>query len=146
MSTYCITSAEQLSNLWKGVYKEKGRIDWSEMLLYYAEDIFFKDSIQEIRGMNEFSAMTARLAKRSRDLEYRIHNAVMEGPIIFVEWEMVISYKKYPTSSIYGSSRLTLRDGKIIEQRDYYDLWGDIFDNIWFIKKGYRRFMKKRFG
>ncbi len=116
------------------------------MLLYYHDDIFFKDSIQEIRGMREFSAMTDRLAKRSRDLEYRIHNTVMDGNIIFVEWEMVLSYKKYPKSSIYGSSRITLKDGKIIEQRDYYDLWGDIFDNIQFIRKGYRRFMKKRFG
>ena len=38
------------------------------------------------------------------------------------------------------------KDGKIIAQRDYYDLWGDIFDNIKFIAISYRRFMKKRFG
>jgi len=61
-------------------------------------------------------------------------------------WEMIISYKKYPKTSIFGVSRTTLKDGKIIEQRDYYDLWGDIFDNIKFFRRGYRRFMRKRFG
>jgi hypothetical protein len=75
-----------------------------------------------------------------------IHHATMDGDLVFVEWEMVISYKKFPTSSLYGASRITLREGKIIEQRDYYDLWGDIIDNIPFLNKGYRRFMKKRFG
>ena len=35
---------------------------------------------------------------------------------------------------------------KIIKQRDYYDLWGDILDNIPRIGKMYRKFMKKKFG
>ena len=141
-----ITSVSQLCDLWKGVYRGKDGVDWSGLLPYYDEDILFKDSIQEIRGIADFAAMTERLARRSRDLKYVIHCALMEGNLIFVEWEMVISYKKYPTSSVYGTSRITLRDGKIIEQRDYYDLWGDIIDNIPFLRRGYRRFMKKRFG
>jgi len=146
LDEYKITSVPQLCDLWKGVYRGKDGVDWSGLLPYYDEDIVFKDSIQEIRGMADFAAMTERLARRSRDLKYVIHCALMEGNLIFVEWEMVISYKKYPTSSVYGTSRITLREGKIIEQRDYYDLWGDIIDNIPFLKKGYRRFMKKRFG
>jgi limonene-1,2-epoxide hydrolase len=141
-----ITSVSQLCDLWKGVYRGKEGVDWSGLLPYYDEDILFKDSIQEIRGITEFAAMTERLAKRSRDLQYVIHSATMEGDLVFVEWEMVISYKKFPTASLYGASRITLREGKIIEQRDYYDLWGDIIDNIPFLNKGYRRFMKKRFG
>jgi hypothetical protein len=60
---------------------------------------------------------------------------------------MTISFKKNPSSVLYGSSRLTLNnEGKIIEQRDYYDLWGDIFDNIPRFGKVYRRFMKRKFG
>lgn len=35
---------------------------------------------------------------------------------------------------------------KVEEQRDYYDLWGDIFDNIPRFGKAYRRFMKRKFG
>ena len=146
MDEKTIHSAQQLCELWKGVYSAQGGVDWSGLLPYYSHDIVFKDSIQEIHGIKDFTAMTDRLARRSRDLDYLVHSSVMEGEVIFVEWEMVISYKRYPTSSIFGASRLTLRDGRIVYQRDYYDLWGDIFDNIWFLKKGYRRFMKRSFG
>jgi hypothetical protein len=48
---------------------------------------------------------------------------------------------------VYGLSRITLsQEGKIIQQRDYYDLWGDIFDNIPQVGKIYRKIMKKFFG
>jgi hypothetical protein len=91
--------------------------------------------------------MTERLTNRSKDLKMKIVNAVMDVNIIFLEWEMTIKYKKNPSSVLYGSSRLTLNEeGKIIEQRDYYDLWGDIFDNIPRFGKAYRRFMKRKFG
>ena len=70
-----------------------------------------------------------------------------KGNIAFIEWEMTLSFKKYPNSVLYGLSRLKLNaEGKIIEQRDYYDLWGDIFDNIPRFGKAYRKFVKKKFG
>ena len=138
---------ELFLELWSKTYNTEGNPDWSHILPYYDKDIYFRDSIQEIRGIVEFTAMTERLAKRSKDLKMKIVNAVMERNVILMEWEMTLSFKKYPSSILYGSSRLTLNEeGKITEQRDYYDLWGDIFDNIPRFGKAYRRFMKKKFG
>ncbi len=91
--------------------------------------------------------MTERLTQRSNDLKMKIVSAVMAGNVIFMEWEMTIAWKKYPGSVLYGTSRLTLNsEGKIAEQRDYYDLWGDIFDNIPRFGKVYRKFMIRKFG
>ena len=133
--------------LWNKTYNTEGKPDWSHILPYYDNNVYFRDSIQEIRGIEEFTAMTERLAKRSKDLKMNIVKAVMEENIIFIEWEMTIKFKKNPSSVLYGSSRLTLnKEGKIAEQRDYYDLWGDIFDNIPRFGKAYRNFMKKKFG
>jgi hypothetical protein len=138
---------ELVLELWSKTYNTDGKPDWSHILPYYDNNILFRDSIQEIRGIEEFTAMTERLTKRSKDLKMRIVKAVMEENIIFIEWEMTLSFKKYPSSVLYGSSRLTLnKEGKITEQRDYYDLWGDIFDNIPRFGKAYRRFMIKKFG
>jgi hypothetical protein len=142
-----ITSQEQLQDLWSQTYNTEGKPDWSHILPYYDEDIHFRDSIQEIRGKREFAAMTERLAKRSGSLKMEIKNSARNENVIFLEWIMTLSFKKYPNSSIYGCSRVTLNDaGKIIEQRDYYDLWGDIFDNIPRFGPLYRRFMHKKFG
>ncbi|MBI9094731.1 MAG: nuclear transport factor 2 family protein [Sphaerochaeta sp.] len=146
MESY-ILSKEQLKDLWTNIYNTEGKPDWSHILPYYADDIYFCDSVQKIHGISDFKSMTERLITRSNNLKMDVKNTAQNGNIIFLEWEMSLSFKKYPNSSIYGSSRITLdASGKIIEQRDYYDLWGDIFDNIPHFNKAYRKFMHKKFG
>ncbi len=138
---------KKIKELWSKTYNTEGHPDWSHILPYYDENIYFKDSIQEIKGIKEFKIMVVNLTKRSKDLKMEIVNAVQQGNIIFLEWVMTIRFKKNPRSKLYGVSRLTLNENnKIVEQRDYYDLWGDIFDNIPKFSKLYRKFMKRKFG
>ncbi|PNQ03935.1 MULTISPECIES: nuclear transport factor 2 family protein [unclassified Mesotoga] len=147
MDTFCITSADQIRELWSKTYNTEGKPDWSHILPYYDDNILFKDTIQEIRGIEEFKKMTERLAERSKELKMAVLRVIKEDNVVFVEWEMTILFKKTRTSVIYGASRLSIsEEGKIIEQRDYYDLWGTIFDNIPSFRKPYRRFMRKHFG
>jgi len=142
-----ITGIETVKELWSKTYNTAGKPDWSHILPFYDESVYFRDSIQELKGLVDFIAMTERLTKRSKDLKMNLVNALKQENIIFIEWEMTIGFKKYPNSIMYGASRLTLNEeGKIAEQRDYYDLWGDIFDNIPRFGKAYRRFMKRKFG
>jgi limonene-1,2-epoxide hydrolase len=144
---YTIDTVEQIKELWTKTYNNAGKPDWSHIIPYYAKDMEFKDSIQYIKGIEDFTTMTERLSTRSNDLKMRVVNATKDGAIIFVEWEMTIIFKKRPSSIIYGASRLTLnKEGKIVYQRDYYDLWGDIFDNIPRFNKIYRKFMHRKFG
>jgi limonene-1,2-epoxide hydrolase len=138
---------EIVKELWAKTYNTSGKPDWSHIIPYYADEIVFRDSIQKLEGMDDFKAMTERLSKRSKDLKMEILRAVQQDKDIFIEWEMTIKYKRNPSSILYGASRITINDeGKITEQRDYYDLWGDIFDNIPRFGKMYRRFMKRKFG
>jgi len=140
-------NAESIKELWSKTYNTEGKPDWSHILPYYDENIYFRDSIQELHGMEEFRAMTERLTDRSNDLTMHIVRTAQNERDIFIEWEMTIKFKKNPSSVLFGSSRVSLNDeGKIVEQRDYYDLWGDIFDNIPRVRKPYRRFMKRKFG
>jgi hypothetical protein len=63
------------------------------------------------------------------------------------DWVMTMMFKKYPNTPIYGSTKLIIsNDGLIKEQRDYYDLWGDIFNKIPRFGKMYRRFLIRKFG
>jgi len=140
-------NADSIKELWSQTYNTEGKPDWSHILPYYDENIYFRDSVQEIRGLEAFTAMTQRLTNRSKELSMNIVRTAQKDREIFIEWEMTITFKKNPNSVIYGLSRVSLNEeGKIIEQRDYYDLWGDIFDNIPGFGKRYRRFMKRKFG
>lgn len=144
---FAIRELAQLVDLWTSAYNETGRPDWSRLLPYYAEGIHFIDSVQEIHGIKPFREMVERLSKRSGELRMKVIHGMMQGNVIFMEWEMTILFRNTRTSVVHGASRLTLdAEGKITEQRDYYDLWGDIFDNIPVWNKLYRKFMRKVFG
>ncbi len=133
--------------LWSKTYNTDGKPDWSHIFPYYHDDIVFQDSIQRIEGIAEFKSLCKRLTDRTQELKMDITFITKKENVIIFEWTMTMMFKKFPSTPIYGCTRLTLHeDGRIIKQRDYYDLWGDIFNGIPWFKKPYRRFMHKKFG
>jgi limonene-1,2-epoxide hydrolase len=133
--------------LWSKTYNTEGKPDWSHIFKYYHKNIVFQDTIQRIDGIEAFMAMCNRLTKRTDQLNMEILSIAQNENIIIFDWIMTMMFKKYPSTPIYGSTKLTIsEDGLILEQRDYYDLWGDIFNNIPHFNKLYRRFLIKKFG
>jgi limonene-1,2-epoxide hydrolase len=147
MDTVEPLTAERIRDLWSRTYNREGKPDWSHIFPYYHEDIVFEDSIQRVEGIAEFTAMCNRLAKRCEQLKMNILSIVVESRDVFFQWEMVMMFKRFPSTPIYGCTKLTLGDdNRIIRQRDYFDLWGDIFNGIPWFHRAYRRFLHKYFG
>jgi len=133
--------------LWSKTYNTAGKPDWSHIFPYYHKNIVFQDTIQRIEGIDDFIAMCNRLTTRTNELKMEIVSIAQNENVIIFDWIMTMIFRKYPSTPIYGSTKLTLSDdGLILEQRDYYDLWGDIFNNIPHFNKMYRRFLIKKFG
>jgi len=142
-----ILSIEEIKELWSKTYSEEGKPDWSHIFPFYSENIVFHDSIQRIEGKVKFVEMCNRLSKRCRSLKMDIYNIVKTDNIVMMDWKMTMSFRFFPKKPIYGATRLTSdSEGMIIEQRDYYDLWGDIYDGIPGFRRIYRWFMKSFFG
>ncbi len=138
---------DTVKELWSKTYNTQGKPDWSHIYPYYHPDIVFQDSIQRIEGIAEFVALCERLTKRCEELRMDIHSIAQNGNVIFMNWTMTMVFRRSPSTPIYGTTRLVLHeDGRIIDQRDYYDLWGDIFNGIPYFKGPYRKFMHKFFG
>ncbi len=138
---------ENILALWSKTYNTDGKPDWSHIFPYYHEGIVFQDSIQRIEGIDAFKALCKRLTDRCQELKMDISFISKKEDTIIFDWTMTMVFKKFPSTPIYGATKLTLHpDGRIMEQRDYYDLWGDIFNGIPWFKKPYRRFMRKKFG
>ena len=140
-------TVEQIRELWSKTYNTDGKPDWSHIFPYYHEEIVFQDSIQRIEGIEDFTAMCNRLTNRCEQLSMDISAISMNENEVFMEWKMVMMFKKFPSTPMYGCTKLTFaEDHRIIHQRDYFDLWGDIFNGIPRFKRAYRNFMKKYFG
>jgi hypothetical protein len=138
---------ETIKELWSKTYNTDGKPDWSHIFKYYHKDIIFQDTIQRIEGIDDFIDMCNRLTKRTKQLNMEIVSIVQNKNIIIFEWIMTMMFKKYPSTPLYGCTKLRIsEDNFILEQRDYYDLWGDIFNNIPRFGKMYRRFIIKKFG
>ena len=142
-----VLDVDTVAALWSRTYNTEGKPDWSHIYPYYHSELVFQDSIQRIVGKDEFIALCERLTKRSKQLHMDIHAVSQNANVIFLQWTMTMMFKKWPSTPIYGCTKLTLHeDGRIIEQRDYYDLWGDIFNGIPFFRRAYRGFTRKYFG
>ena len=138
---------ELVLKLWSQTYNTDGKPDWSHIFPYYHEEIVFEDTVQEVVGKEDFIAMCNRLTKRCEELRMKIFSIASGENVFFLEWEMTMIFRKTPSTPIYGCTKLTIgEDGRITHQRDYYDLWGDIFENVPMMKKLYPRFMRRLFG
>jgi limonene-1,2-epoxide hydrolase len=140
-------TAEQFRELWSKTYNREGKPDWSHLFPYYDENIVFEDSIQRIEGIAEFTAMCNRLTTRCEQINMNILACVMDDREIFLQWEMLMMFKKFPSTPLYGCTKLTLGDdNRIVYQRDYFDLWGTILNGIPPLRRAYWKFMRRYFG
>jgi ketosteroid isomerase-like protein len=138
---------DSVRELWSRTYNTDGKPDWSHLFPHYHDDVVFQDAIQRVEGRAAFEALCNRLARRCRELRMDILDVSQTDDVLFLEWEMTLRFDRYPSSTLRGCTKLTQDDdGLIVRQRDYYDLWGDIFDHIPRFGPAYRRFMRWRFG
>src|SRR4030095_8826893 len=93
---------------------------------YYHPEVRFRDAIQQVEGREAFLDMTRRFLERSKDLEVQVRDAAQTGNVMYIDWTMKLRLGMGPLSSYDGVSKLTLdSQGKVIEHRDFFDLWGD---------------------
>lgn len=110
---------------------------------HYHPNVRFRDAIQELYGLDAFVEMTERFMKRCSSLDVHLNDCAQNGNKIFLQWTMKMRFGKAPETIIEGTTKLTLdSEGKVIEHRDYFDLWGDTLDGIPGVGKLYRRAVK----
>ncbi len=136
-----------IRDVWTKTYNTDGKPDWSNIYPYYHPDIVFRDPIQRHEGIEAFQAMCAKLADRCQSLHFDIEELSVEPHFFFMQWTMTMEFRRTPMTPMYGCSKFSLHeDGRIVGQRDYYDLWGDIFAGIPGMKKLYPAFMRRLFA
>jgi len=138
---------ELVLELWSRTYNTDGKPDWTHIFPYYHDEIVFQDPIQKIEGKNDFIAMCNKLTERCKELKMDISSIAAEKNEIFMEWKMTMIFRRTPSTPLYGCTKLTLGlDSRITHQRDYYELWGDIFNNVPIMNHVYPRIMRRIFG
>ena len=115
-------------------------VDVSIVRTYYHPDVRFRDAIQEVHGRDAVIEMLLRFPQRCEELSCEVHEAMQQGDVIFVEWTTRMRIRdRLPELANHGVTRLRLdEDGRVIDHRDFFDLWGDMIDAFPRVSKVYR--------
>ncbi len=91
----------------------------------YAEDVYFKDPLNEFCGVERYRRMIGFIDRWFRDVDLQLHDIQYASPTqINTRWTLswVAPVPWQPHMSIPGRSELGLgEDGKVISHIDYWD-------------------------
>lgn len=99
-----------------------GRAVLEECRAVYATDLRFEDPMQVTTNIDDFLETMGRLMDRARELSFEVHSQTEAADEIFLTWTMTFAPKLGPRSIVDGVSHLRAREGRIVFQRDYWDL------------------------
>ena len=89
----------------------------------YAENVYFKDPLNEFRGIKKYQAMIGFLSKFFGNIEMEVHNVTQKGTTIKTEWtlNMTSPLPWKPRLSIPGWTDLEVSDENLIVS--HIDRW-----------------------
>lgn len=89
----------------------------------YADDVYFKDPLNEFRGVKKYRQMIGFLSRFFQDIELQVHNIEREGTEIKSEWtlNMTSPLPWKPRISIPGWSELQVNQDNLISS--HIDYW-----------------------
>ena len=101
----------------------------------YAEEVYFKDPLNEFRGVKKYRKMIGFLSSFFKDIEMEVHNITQEGEKIQTEWTLNMNSPLpwKPRISIPGSSELKINEDNLIASHiDYWHIspWNVLSQNF----------------
>ena len=124
-------SARDLWNEYESVY---AKLDYSGVASFYASDAVFADPINRHEGREAIGAYVEGADKPFSDISFETTQVIEEGNALVTEWVWRATNTgpltmpdgtEIPATQraveLPGVSILSVRDGKITSQRDYFD-------------------------
>lgn len=123
----------------------RGDAALGELLALYDESVHFRDPVHDVRGLAAFAEMNRKFLRSVRSLEIDVVDLVEGETSFFVAWTMRLTPRVGPAVSVDGVTHVRHRDGKIVEQRDHFDMAGSALDALPGVGAAYRSIVSKLF-
>ena len=105
-------------------YESFSRLDWQSMNSCYADDCSFSDPIFQNLNAKEAKAMWKMLCTTAKDFSLTFEIGEKDKDSIVVNWQAKYTFSKTGrrvTNQVH--TKLKIRDGKISEHIDQFDLY-----------------------
>lgn len=130
------------------VYQNLSKDNLSQLTALYDEHVIFEDPAHRLEGADTLLAYFKTLYTRVEHCAFIISASQQIGDQGFLTWTMSLAHPKLKSGqliSVQGVSQLKFSKGRIIYQRDYFDLGQLLYENLPVLGSLVRG-IKKRFG
>jgi steroid Delta-isomerase len=117
-----------------------------ELGTIYAEDAYFKDPFNEVRGVPAIERIFTHMFTQVDAPRFVVHDVVAQDAQAFVTWDFRFRMKRFNPAEqvIRGASHLRFdAAGKVVFHRDYWDAAEELYAKLP-VLGGLMRFLRRR--
>ncbi len=99
----------------------------------YAEDAYFKDPFNEVRGVPAIERIFAHMFMQVDAPRFVVHEVLAQGSQAFITWDFRFRMKRFDPSEqvIRGASHLRFdAAGLVVFHRDYWDAAEELYEKL----------------
>lgn len=108
--------------------------DAQRMDTLYADDAWFKDPFNEVRGPQAIGRIFAAMFEQLHEPAFVVRDAIAQGDQAFLTWEFRFRFRRFDSrtpQTIRGATHLRFAaDGRIAMHRDYWDAAEELYEKL----------------
>jgi steroid delta-isomerase len=127
-----VTNAEALARV-VAFFEHIAPGDVARVSEIYAEDAYFRDPFNEVRGAAAIARVYARMLEQLDDCRFVITETVAEGNNALLIWDFTFRIRRWRRreQAIHGASHLKFSaDGRVGYHRDYWDAAEELYAKL----------------
>ena len=104
----------------------------SEIDAHYANEAYFKDPFNEVRGIESVRRVFAHMFDQVAEPRFKVTERIVAGNGAFLTWDFTFRFRPGGASvTVHGASHLRFdADGKIAYHYDYWDAAGELYAKV----------------
>ncbi|WP_298943356.1 nuclear transport factor 2 family protein [uncultured Psychromonas sp.] len=120
-------------NEFTSVYQKLNTDNLALLNSIYHQEITFIDPIHEIKGLDELQQYFQGLYQNLESCQFIISEVISQPNQAAIYWKMTYQHPKLNKGnevSVFGSSHLKAKEGKVIYHRDFLDLGSMLYEQL----------------
>ncbi len=130
-------------------YQNLRPADVDRVAEFYAEDAYFRDPFNDVRGAAAIAAIFHRMFAALDDCRFVVTDVVRDGSGAFLVWDFTYRVRRFRPQrqcSIHGASHLRFdAAGRVCWHRDYWDAADELYAKLPVVGP-LLRLLKRRLG
>ena len=115
-------------------FEQLQRSDLPRLAQLYAEQAYFKDPFNEVRGLAQIERIFAHMYEALDQPHFVVTEQILQGRQCFLVWEFRFRFKRFDRNNwqvVRGSSHLRMDEQGLVDyHRDYWDAAEELYEKI----------------